>query len=220
MALHKDGARAVLYHRVSTLDQDERLPLDELRAAAAARGLDVVLEIAETGSGARNDRPGLQRVLEAARRGKIDAVLVHKLDRFGRGAFDLLANIRTLEDAGVRFVAVSQGLDIKPGGDPMSRLILAVLAGVAEFERSLIVERTLLGLAKARRDGKRLGRPGSVDAAAAIALRAKGATWRQIGAALGCAPSAAWRAAKGRSEKGVQDPGASSDEKGAADDAT
>jgi len=64
--------------------------------------------------------------------------MVWKLDRFGRSALDVLANIRDLDAAGVRFTATTQGIDIRPGGDAMSRLILGVLASVAEFERDLI----------------------------------------------------------------------------------
>ncbi len=190
--------RACIYHRVSTLDQDLTLAHDELLNAATARGMTIMMDIAETGSGARNDRPGLQQVLDAARRGKIDAVVVWKLDRFGRSALDLLANIHTLENAGVRFVAITQGIDIKPGGDPMSRLLLTMLAGVAEFERSLIVERTRLGLAKAKRLGKRLGRPmarTAPDPATVAARRNQGESWSAIARALGTNESAARRAA-------------------------
>jgi len=112
--------RAALYHRVSTVDQNPNAARNELRAAARRMEMRVVLDQRETGKGLNNDRPGLVRVLDAARRGAIDAVLVWKLDRFGRSAFDLLGNIRQLEAAGVRFVAVTQGIDIRPGGDPMS----------------------------------------------------------------------------------------------------
>lgn len=190
-------ARAAIYHRVSTLDQCQTAARHELRAAVTARGMTVALEVEETGSGAKNSRPGLQQILEAARRHKIDAVLVWKLDRFGRSAHDLLINIRTLEDAGVRFIAVTQGIDLKPGGDPMSRLILTVLSGVAEFERSLIVERVRLGMAKAKREGKPVGRRVSADAPDSrlvAELRASGASWRQVADRLHCTPSAARRA--------------------------
>ena len=148
-----------IYHRVSTVDQNPILARDELHAAAARLGGEVVLVVEEQGSGARNDRPGLQRVLDAARRGQLDAVVCWKLDRFGRSVLDVLANVRALEAAGVRFIVTTQGLDVRPGGDAMSRLILSVLASVAEFERDLIRERTRLGLRKARADGKRIGRP-------------------------------------------------------------
>src|SRR5947208_12543505 len=107
-------APCALYHRVSTRDQNRALARRELRQAAAARGLAIVLDVEETGSGARNNRPGLCRVMEAARKGQIAAVLVWKLDRFGRSSLDLLSNIRALTDGGVRFVAVTQGLDVRP----------------------------------------------------------------------------------------------------------
>lgn len=167
----------VAYHRVSTLDQNPELARDELRRAAAARGITLALEVEETGSGAKNDRPGLLRVLEAAKRGKVAAVLVWKLDRFGRSALDVLTNVDTLAKAGVRFVAVTQGLDVAPGGDPTSRLILVVLSAVAEFERELIRERTRLGLDKARKLGRVFGRPvaiGADDRAKVTALAAQG----------------------------------------------
>ena len=81
--------RTAIYHRVSTLDQDPTLARGELRAAAARLGLEVALEVEETGSGANNDRPGLQRVMQAARRGKVDAVLTWKLnDRSRSGNTD------------------------------------------------------------------------------------------------------------------------------------
>lgn len=189
--------RVAIYHRCSTLDQDVSLARDELRAAAKARGLEVVLEVEETGSGARNDRPGLQRVMEAARRHKVDVVLVWKLDRWGRSSLDLLSNINTLEACGVRFIAITQGIDIKPDGDPMSRLILTVMAGVAEFERSLIMERTRLGLDKARKRGKQLGRRLNKNAPApehVASLRAQGLSWSKVAGELGCTASAARRA--------------------------
>jgi len=100
--------------------------------------LTVALDVEETGSGAWNNRPGLRRVMDAARKGDVEAILVWKLDRFGRLSLDVLSNIRTLTNSGVRFIAVTQGLDVQPHGDAMSQLILTVLSGVAEFEHSLM----------------------------------------------------------------------------------
>jgi len=198
MALMKTPAmRVAVYHRVSTLDQNPTLAREELQAAAARLGGEVVLDIEETGSGARNDRPGLQRLMDAARRGKLDAVMVWKLDRFGRSALDVLANIRDLDAAGVRFTATTQGIDVRPGGDAMSRLILGVLASVAEFERDLIRERTRLGMAKARAAGKRIGRPRVVGPKRAEVkrLRQQGRSWREVSATLRCSVWAARQAA-------------------------
>jgi DNA invertase Pin-like site-specific DNA recombinase len=195
--------RAALYHRVSTVDQNPHAARTELRAAARRLGLRVVLDVRETGSGANNQRPGLVRILQAAQRGDVDTVLVWKLDRFGRSAFDLLGNIRQLQAAGVRFVAVTQGIDIRPSGDPMSRLLLTMLSAVAEFERDLVVERTRLGLANARRAGRRLGRPPVLLPVAEKVhkLKASGVTWSAIANQLECTVWAARVAAKKGGQK-------------------
>lgn len=197
-------ARVAIYHRVSTLDQDPTLAREELRAAASARAMEVVLDVEETGSGARNDRPGLRRVLDAARRGQVGAVVVWKIDRFARSALDLLSNIQSLQDSGVRFIATSQGIDVRPGGDAVSSLLLTVLAGVAQFERELIRERTMLGLSKARSKGTKLGRPfRGPDPEDVARLRADGASWSTVAKALRCTPSAARRAAARLAGNGV-----------------
>jgi DNA invertase Pin-like site-specific DNA recombinase len=135
--------RAALYHRVSTREQNPRLARAELRAAAAARGLRVVLEVEEVASGRGSVRPGLDRVLDAAQGGSIEVVMMQRLDRWGRSTLDLLANLRRLRSAGVGFVAIAQGLEVRHQADAVSDLTLTVLAAVAEFERAVIVERTL-----------------------------------------------------------------------------
>jgi DNA invertase Pin-like site-specific DNA recombinase len=189
--------RVATYHRVSTLDQDQTLAREELRAAASRLGA-LTLEIEEHGSGARNDRPGLQRLLEEARRGRVDVVVVWKLDRFGRSSLDLLTNIEQLQGVGVRFLAVTQGIDIRPGGDAVGKLLLTMLAGVAEFERQLIRERVTLGLQRAKAAGKHIGRPRVVDESEAARVkerRAAGESWSTVASALGCTVASARRAA-------------------------
>ena len=190
-------ARCALYHRVSTRDQNPDLARRELRLAAKARNLQVALDIQETGSGAWNNRPGLRRVMDAARRGEIEAVVVWKLDRFGRSSLDVLSNIRQLTNAGVRFVATTQGLDVQPQGDAMSSLIVTVLAAVAEFERSLIAERTALAAKVAREAGRPWGRRAAEgpEPSAVKALRGSGASWSQIAERLDCTIALARRRA-------------------------
>jgi putative DNA-invertase from lambdoid prophage Rac len=190
-------AKCAIYHRVSTRDQNPGLARRELRQAARARGLTVALDVEETGSGAWNNRPGLRRVMEAARKGEVEAILVWKLDRFGRSSLDVLSNIWTLTNSGVRFVAVTQGLDVRPEGDAMSQLILTVLSGVAEFERSLIAERTALAAKLARQAGRPWGRrPASGPKPHEVrVLRASGASWRQVAEQLRCTVGMARRRA-------------------------
>ncbi|MAT07313.1 MAG: resolvase [Acidimicrobiaceae bacterium] len=198
--------RAALYHRVSTVDQDPAAARKELRVAAKRHGFRVALNIEETGSGASNSRPGLAKLIQAAGRGRIDVVLVWKLDRFGRSALDLLANLRALEDAGVRFISITQGIDLRPNGDAMSRLMLTMLGAVAEFERALISERTRLGMAKARADGKPIGRPrGPRPSAARVQrLRKRGDSWRELAAELDCSVWVAREVFKEAAEKGAR----------------
>lgn len=190
--------RAALYHRVSTREQNPALARRELRSAAAARGMYIVLDVEEIASAGRGSiRPGLERVMDAARRGRIDVVLVQRLDRWGRSTLDLLANIRQLRTAGVIFVAIGQGLEVRPESDAVSDLTLTILAAAAEFERAVIVERTLDGIAAARRAGKRFGRPLGKNAPSTervAALRAKGRSWTVIAGLLGCTRSSARRA--------------------------
>jgi putative DNA-invertase from lambdoid prophage Rac len=213
---------AALYHRVSTLDQNPTLAREQLRQAAAARGFEVVMDVEETGSGANNDRPGLQRVMDAARFGRIKAVVVYKLDRFGRSALDLLANIQDLEKHGCRFVAASQGIDISANGDPMSRFMLTILAGVAEFERELIRERTRMGMDRASKQGTRSGRPigrprvaVDVERARALFNASDGsASWSSVARALGISRGVLQQAMKEVLLKGVSNPFAKVEESG------
>jgi putative DNA-invertase from lambdoid prophage Rac len=103
-----------------------------------------------------------------------------KLDRFGRSVLHLNQQLALLESFGVRFIAVSQGLDTDHS-NPTSRLLLQILASVAEFERQLICERTLAGVRMAKANGKVLGRPRRVFRRdEALNLRSAGRSWRQI----------------------------------------
>lgn len=187
--------RAALYNRVSTSQQDPERAREDLRQAAQHRGFEIVLDIAETGSGARNDRPGLQKILEAARRGQIDTVLVMRLDRFGRSAPDLLQNIRALKEAGVEFIALDQGLHVKPNGDAVSQLLLTILSGVAEFEREIIRDRVREGQRRAKKRGVTFGRPKEKGPSPdnVRRLREAGWTWAQIADRLQCSRGMAER---------------------------
>lgn len=197
--------KAALYTRVSTAGQgDPAKAMDDLRDAARQRRAEVVLEVAETGSGARADRPGLAKVMDAARKGKVDLVLVPRLDRFGRSTVDLLHNIKALTDAGVRFACTEQAIDVSPKRDPMGQFMLTVLSAVAEFERALIRDRVVEGQRRAAKKGKHLGRPwgsvakgewNEVDPGKVVQMREDNKSWNQIAEELNCTRSAARRAA-------------------------
>jgi len=148
--------RAGLYARVSTLDQ-QTLPMQSraMREYAARRGWTVAMQVKEVGSGA-TQRQLREKLLDAARRREIDVVLVWRLDRWGRSVTDLLATMQELEHLGVGFVSLNEALDLTT---PAGRAMAALLAVFAAFEREVLGERVRAGLAHARQNGKRLGRP-------------------------------------------------------------
>ena len=150
--------KAALYARVSTTDkgQDPELQLSPMREMAAARGW-VVSEYVDHASAADlRGRSEWRRLLEDARQGRIDLVLVWKLDRFARSALDALQWLQQLDSAGVGLKILTQEIDTTTSA---GRLVFTVLAAVAEMERELIRERVKAGIAQARARGKRLGRP-------------------------------------------------------------
>jgi len=177
--------RTALYARVSTTDQNCELQLRELREYAARRDWRVATEYVDTGwSGAKANRPELDRLMRDAALRRFDAVLVYKLDRFGRSVRNCLDGIEALGAHGVRFLAVSQSIDTDHA-NPTARLLLHILASVAEFERELIRERVCAGVRNAKQNGKQLGRKRVVfNRDRARAMRKSGATLREIASAL------------------------------------
>lgn len=135
------------YARVSTLDQDPALQLDALAAAGCSK----VFE--DHASGARTDRPGLQKALDYAREG--DVLIVWKLDRLGRSLPHLIETVSVLEKRGVGFRSLTEAIDTTtPGG----RLVFHLFGALGQFERDLIRERTRAGLAAAEARGRKGGR--------------------------------------------------------------
>ncbi len=190
---------AAIYARVSTADQDCAMQVAELTRWAEREGLEIAGVYADTASGALASRPELDRLLADVRARRVDAVLVWKLDRLGRSLANCVELLGELERRRVRFVATSQGIDLRPGAsDPAGRFLLHVLAAAAEFERELIRERVQLGVDRYRREyaagrarsqsGRNLpvGRQRRVfDRERAASLRAQGWGWKRIGNALG-----------------------------------
>jgi DNA invertase Pin-like site-specific DNA recombinase len=141
------GMANIGYVRVSTLDQNPTLQLDALAAAGCAK----VFE--DRASGARADRPGLQKALDYVRDG--DVLIVWKLDRLGRSLRHLIETVSVLEKRGVGFRSVTEAIDTTtPGG----RLVFHLFGALGQFERELIRERTRAGLAAAEARGRKGGR--------------------------------------------------------------
>jgi DNA invertase Pin-like site-specific DNA recombinase len=152
----KPHLRAGLYARISTHDQQTlSLQRRAMRDYANRRGWTIAIEVKEVGSGA-SVRELRQRLLDAARRRDIDVVVVWRLDRWGRSMADLVTTLQELRDLDVGFVSLTEALDLTT---PSGRAMAGLLAVFAEFEREILRERVRAGLAHARENGKRLGRP-------------------------------------------------------------
>lgn len=140
------------YARVSTSDQKLDLQLDALDKAGCEK------TFSDTISGAKAERPGLAEALDYVRKG--DVLVVWRLDRFGRSLKDLVTRIDELQERGVGFRSLTEGIDTTSSA---GRLVLHVFGALAEFERELIRERTQAGLESARARGRKGGRPPAMD---------------------------------------------------------
>ena len=200
--------RVALYARVSMLvGQNPEMQLTELREYAASRGWQVGGEFVDRTSGAKEQRPSLNRLMADARQRKFDIIAVWKLDRFGRSLRHLVNALAEFEALGVAFISLRDNLDLST---PAGRLMFQIIGAMAEFERALIRERVRAGLAHARSKGKRLGRPKvTVDAAKIVALRASGASWRAISEKMNVGIGTLYNAVQRRSEKVPPDESAS-----------
>jgi DNA invertase Pin-like site-specific DNA recombinase len=164
------GKRVAIYTRVSTDGQSVENQLQELRTVAERHGWTVVGEFSDAGiSGAkgRDKRPGFDRMLKAATRREVDMIAAWSVDRLGRSLQDLVGFLGEIHGAGVDLYLHIQGLDTST---PAGRAMFQMLGVFAEFERAMIVSRVNAGLRRARKEGKRLGRP-TIDARKEQAVR-------------------------------------------------
>ncbi len=183
----EDGSpRLVGYARVSTDEQTTALQLDALRSAACH----VIHE--DSASGASRSRPGLGRALEDLFAG--DTLVVWKLDRLGRSLRDLLDIAETLQKRGIALRSLTDHIDT---GTAAGRMLYAVLGAVAQFEHDVLRERTVAGLAAAKRRGEKLGRPPALTPAQvreAKAMLKRGQSPNHVARVLRCGRSTLYRA--------------------------
>ncbi len=196
--------KLALYARISTPDQSLEPQLLELRAAAALRRPESIIEITDTISGSKASREGLDRLMAMVESKQVDAIMVVKLDRLARSLTNFVRLTATLEEKGVALIIPGQGIDTSDA-NPCATMLRGMLAVVAQFERSLIQERTKAGLAVARSKGKVLGRPSLLmpprakrrPIVAAWRARTGGDNYDDLAAALGgVSRASAWREAK------------------------
>lgn len=166
-----------VYARVSTAEQTAENQLLELRRYVEARGWTAVEYVDHGVSGAKDRRPALDQLTADVRRHKIQAVVCWRLDRLGRNLRHLVLLLDEWQSRNVAFVTLGEGIDTST---PAGRLVAGVLGSIAEFERARIQERIIAGLARARAQGKRLGRRRSP-----AARRLEGCAGRSHAAAAG-----------------------------------
>jgi DNA invertase Pin-like site-specific DNA recombinase len=174
------------YARVSTQDQNPELQLDALQKAGCEK------VFVEKASGAQRERPELQAALDFMRSG--DMLVVWKLDRLARSLKQLIETVETLEQRGIGFRSLTEAIDTTTSG---GRLVFHIFGALAEFERSIIRERTIAGLASARARGRLGGRPRGLSrddlAAAKALLTDMNITVAEVAKRLGVATSTLYR---------------------------
>jgi len=178
------------YARVSTEDQNPALQVDALVAAGVPAGQVVVEKV----SGAAKVRPRFAELLD--RLGEGDTLMVWKVDRLGRSTLDALATAKRLDEAGVRIVITTLGVDLRT---PAGKLVFGVLAQIAEFERELTVERVKAGLTAAKARGEALGRRRRLTShqrREAARLVDEGRSYGEIAELLGVGRTVVWRAVR------------------------
>jgi len=176
--------RVAAYCRVSTSDQHADIQVEAIRRAARERGWNLVAEHVDAGiSGGRDRRPALDALLEQVEKHEVDVVVVARLDRLGRSLAHVLRLLDLFSRHGVQFVSLADaGLD---GTTAVGRMTLQLCAVFAEFEKSLLRERTVAGLAAARARGAVVGRPRrELDLRAAHVLLREGHSVRAVASML------------------------------------
>jgi len=170
--------RAVLYMRVSTVDQHPESQWHDLRELARQRGYEIVHEYTDRISGTRAKRPGLDEMMRDARRGRFDVVCVWASDRLARSVRHFLEVLDELNHLQIEFVSYRENLDTS---GPLGRAIVVIIGAIAELERNLIVERVRAGMRRAKLEGRHIGRrPLDIDRAAVLRHRAQGQSLGQI----------------------------------------
>jgi DNA invertase Pin-like site-specific DNA recombinase len=180
--------KAGLYIRVSTANgQTTDNQRRELESYCQRQGWTVTAVYDDTGvSGSKSDRPALNRLLKDAAKGRLEVVVVWKIDRLARSVVHLLQVLQQLQASGVGFVAATQQIDTTTA---YGRMVLTFLGAVSEFERELIIERVKIGISRAKSQGVHCGRPKvSLDVERVVQLRKEGVSIREIAKTLkvGC----------------------------------
>jgi DNA invertase Pin-like site-specific DNA recombinase len=147
--------RVAIYCRVSTADQSVATQLCDLRPLAKARGYEIVAEYSDMITGTKARRPGLDKLMSVARRGRFDVVLVWAFDRMARSVRHFLEVLDELNRLNIAFVSFRENVDTDSA---LGRAMIVIVAAISELERSLIIERVRAGMRRAKLEGRQIGR--------------------------------------------------------------
>ena len=180
----KAGKKVAIYARVSTKDQSVEMQLNDLERYTRERGFDVFKAYQDNGiSGTKDNRPGLNQLMNDARKRKFDVVLVWRFDRFARSTKHLVNALYEFRNLGIDFISYQENIDTS---SPLGEAIFTIISAMSKLERDIIVERVKGGLRKASANGKRLGRPESeVDTDKIFEYKKQGKSIREIAKEMG-----------------------------------
>ena len=166
--------------------QDPETQLVQLRGYAQARNFEVITEFIDYASGTTEDRTQYKLMMAAAKKRKIDVVLVWRYDRFARSTQALVNALKEFQSLGIDFISYQENIDTTT---PTGELIFHVMASLAQFESSLISQRVKAGMARAKAQGKHIARPPIAKELQAkiIELQREGVSMNKISKTLGIA---------------------------------
>lgn len=181
------GNRVAIYLRVSTADQSTDMQRSEIMTYVQARGFFITQIYEDFASGSATvKRPSWNSLMKDAKMRKFDQIIVWRLDRWARSLKDLIMSLHELDELGIKFISLRDGIDLSSSS---GKLMFHIIAAFADFEVQIIRERVKSGLAAAKARGVTLGRPGTLDRRRIAALRADGlslsAIAKQVGATKG-----------------------------------
>ena len=181
--------RVIIYARVSTKEQSVDMQLIDLRTYAKARRLEIIKEYIDYASGSRNDRENYQKLFNDVRKRKTDSILVWRFDRFARSTKELINALEGFNNLGVDFISYKENIDTST---PTGKILFTMISAFAEFEKSIIKERIIAGMEKAKVKGVLFGRPkiSEFKIKDALEMKAKGADYKEICKKLGISKSA------------------------------
>ena len=192
--------RVVCYARVSTSHHDQKpeLQIEEMRRFCLMKGWEIQEELIDHGySGGTDARPGLKKLLTMVRNREVDTIIVLKLDRLFRSLRHLVITLDDWKDKGITFIAIKDQVDYTTS---TGRFFVQLLGCLGEFEKSLLRERTIMGLEHAKARGIKLGRKRQRNDETIWQLRREGLSIRKIAKKLGVSPTAVHDSLKERAK--------------------